>query len=161
MAGDQEFLLKALREAGDQLLEELLELGGAGLDFRPSPEEWSAKEVLGHLRDALALAREQVQAVLDGRPLPHCDLDALPEERDYGARDAGDLLEEMARERRRLLHLLWSLTDDEWQRAGRHPLRGQLTIADIVRELARHDLEHLWQVRRLKELLEEPDLEPF
>ena len=86
MAGDQEFLLKALREAGDQLLEELLELGGAALDFRPSPEEWSAKEVLGHLRDALALAREQVQAVLDGRPLPHCHSSSVSDQRRWRRR---------------------------------------------------------------------------
>ncbi|MCS7277102.1 MAG: DinB family protein [Dehalococcoidia bacterium] len=159
MNGEREFLLKALREAGDQLLEELLELGEAALAFRPSPDEWSLKEVLGHLRDVQALALEQVQAALAGRPLPHRDIDPLPQERGYQDEDAGDLLEEMASLRRRLLHLLWSLTDEEWHRPCHHPLRGDLTVTQVVRELAQHDLEHLWQVRRLKALLEEPDLD--
>ncbi|HXG42600.1 MAG TPA: DinB family protein [Dehalococcoidia bacterium] len=159
MGADHDFLLKALREAGDQLLEELLELGEAALAFRPSPDEWSLKEVLGHLRDAQALALEQVQAALAGRPLPHRDLDALPQERGYQDQDVGALAEEMAGLRRRLLHLLWSLSDEEWQRPCRHPLRGTVTVAQLVRELAQHDLEHLWQVRRLKALLEEPDLD--
>jgi hypothetical protein len=157
MGGEQEFLLKALREAGDQLLEELLELGEAGLRLRPAPDQWSPQEVLGHLRDALALARQQVQAVLDGQPLPHRDLEELAQEGGYSQQDSGTLLQEMASQRRQLLHLLWSLSDEDWQRRGRHPLRGPVTIAQLVRELAQHDLEHLWQVRRLKALLEGPE----
>jgi hypothetical protein len=153
---EQEFLLKALREAGDQLLEGLAELGEPDLRRRPCPDEWSLKEVIGHLRDAQALALEQVLAILDGRPLPHRDLDPLPEERAYREQDSGALLAEMARQRRRLMHLLWSLTDDEWRQAGRHPVRGEVSVVQLVRELAQHDLEHLWQVRRIKSSASEP-----
>ena len=45
----------------------------------------------------------------------------------------------------------------EWHKPAIHPYRGEITIETIARELAQHDLEHLWQVRRLKvEMLEAP-----
>ncbi len=100
---EQEFLLKALREAGQQLLEELLELGEPDLRHRAAPDEWSLKEVVGHLRDAQALALEQVQAALAGRPLPHRDIDLLPAERGYQEQDTGMLLQELTRQWRHLL----------------------------------------------------------
>jgi hypothetical protein len=42
------------------------------------------------------------------------------------------------------------LRDYEWRRGVIHPYRGDISIETIARELAQHDLEHLWQVRRLK-----------
>jgi hypothetical protein len=45
--------------------------------------------------------------------------------------------------------------DRDFERTAVHPYRGEVTLGQIARELAQHDLEHLWQVRRLKfELLE-------
>jgi hypothetical protein len=30
-----------------------------------------------------------------------------------------------------------------------HPYRGRLTVLEIAREAYQHDLEHLWQARRM------------
>ena len=51
--------------------------------------------------------------------------------------------------------LLWGLTEGDWGRAAEHPYRGSVTLEEVARELAQHDLEHLWQVRQLKEKLRE------
>jgi hypothetical protein len=45
------------------------------------------------------------------------------------------------------------LSEDEWQRTGVHPYRGRVSIYDIAREMHEHDLEHLYQARRLREAL--------
>ena len=88
-------------------------------------------------------------------PLPIWDVDVLPLERDYRAANLSLLLTEFRRRRRETISLLWGLMDEEWMREAEHPYRGPLTLRQIARELAQHDLEHLWQVRQLKERMAE------
>jgi hypothetical protein len=89
----------------------------------------------------------------DQSELPARDVDALPLERDYRSADVRELLRAFAGLRRQTHRLLWSLAPEDWGRCGRHPYRGEVTIAQIARELAEHDLGHLWQARRLRETL--------
>ncbi|MDZ7727242.1 MAG: hypothetical protein U5Q44_03065 [Dehalococcoidia bacterium] len=49
------------------------------------------------------------------------------------------------------MYLLVELDQNYWSRAGQHPDRGRLEIRDIARDLYQHDLEHLWQARRMVE----------
>jgi hypothetical protein len=42
------------------------------------------------------------------------------------------------------------LDEDEWERWGHHPHRGRTSILDVAREVHEHDLEHLWQARKLR-----------
>lgn len=154
-AGSSDWTLKALREAGGSLLAEFYGLGEEELRWRPAEGEWSLKEIAAHLRDAEELALAQLRALAEGSPgpLPAWDIDVLPLERDYQSIDARGTLAELRRLRRETVLLLWSLGEADWRRPGRHPYRGQVTLGQIARELAEHDLEHLWQVRRLKEQL--------
>lgn len=149
------WVLKALREAGNSLVGELHGLDERTLCRRPREGEWCLKEIAAHLRDAEELALLQMNAVLDAgdRPLPVRDIDALPLERDYLAADFSGLLSEFRGLRRQTVYLLWGLMKPDWRRAARHPYRGEVTLGEIAHELAQHDLEHLWQVRHLKEKL--------
>jgi len=144
--------LKALREAGNSLVGELYGLDERTLCRRPREGEWCLKEIAAHLRDAEELALLQLNAVLDAGTglLPVRDIDALPLERDYLAADFSHLLSEFRDLRRQTTYLLWGLTEPEWRRVARHPYRGEITLGEIAHELAQHDLEHLWEVRRLK-----------
>ena len=153
----QDWLLKALRETGNSLLAELHGIREDQLSWRSSDDEWSLKEIAAHLRDAEELALAQITAIAEGAPdlLPTWDIDVLPLERDYQAADSPALLAEFRRLRRETTYLLWALAEADWQRAGEHPYRGSLSLGQIARELAQHDLEHLWQVRQLKEQLAE------
>ncbi|MDO8614659.1 MAG: DinB family protein [Dehalococcoidia bacterium] len=146
------WVLKALREAGNSLLSELHGLDGDTLCRRPAGDDWSLTEITAHLRDAEELALRQLTAISERArgPLPFWDIDVLPLERDYRSADVSRLLAEFRALRRQTSGLLWDLASADWQTAGRHPYRGEVTIQDVARELAQHDLEHLWQVRRLK-----------
>jgi len=153
--GEQRWVLKALREAGDELIDQFYGASEKELRRRPQDDEWSLKEIAAHLRDNEELALEQLRLMVDGEEpqLPARDVDALPLERDYRSADLQELLRAFAELRRQTHRLLWSLAPEDWGRCGRHPYRGEVTIAQIARELAEHDLGHLWQARRLRETL--------
>ena len=153
--GGQRWVLKALREAGDELMDQFSGASEDELRGRPQDDEWSLKEIAGHLRDNEELALEQIRLMAgeEEPDLPARDVDALPLERDYRSADVQELLSAFAGFRRQTYRLLSSLAPEEWGRCGLHPYRGEVTIAQIARELAEHDLGHLWQARRLRETL--------
>jgi len=149
--------MKALREAGGTLYSEFGGLDETAVRHRPAEGELSIKEIAAHLRDAEELALLQLTAAVEEpeKPLPFWDIDVLPFERDYRSINLRRALGELRNLRRETTSLLWMLRDWEWRSEARHRYRGTITIETIARELAQHDLEHLWQVRRLKfELLE-------
>jgi len=153
----QAWVLKALREAGGSLLSELASFDEDVLRWRPSDGEWSLKEIAAHLRDAEELVLAQLNAFASGgtKPLPAWDVDLLPLERDYQEEEIDRLLASFRDLRRETTYLLWAFTDADWESSAQHPYRGEVTLGEIARELAQHDLEHLWQVRQLKERLRE------
>ncbi|HXG36174.1 MAG TPA: DinB family protein [Dehalococcoidia bacterium] len=149
---ERRFILKALHESGDQLLSEFYGLSDEELRWRPAPEELSLKETVAHLRDAQELALAQLRAIMEEsrRPLPCWDIDLLPRERDYQGQDVYDLLRQCEKVRRELTYFFWGLEPEDWDRAGRHPYRGTVSLGQLVKELSEHDLAHLWEVRKLK-----------
>jgi len=153
----QAWVLKALREAGGSLLSELASFDEDILRWRPGDDEWSLKEIAAHLRDAEELAIAQLNAFASGgsKPLPAWDVDVLPQERSYQDEEIDRLLASFRDLRRETTYLLWGLTDADWGSSAQHPYRGEVTLGEIAHELAQHDLEHLWQVQRLKERLRE------
>ena len=153
----QGWVLKALREAGNSLISELYDIDEESLLWRPAEGEWSLKEIAAHLRDAEELALAQFNAFVAGSSsaLPAWDVDLLPQERDYQSGEIARVLASFRGMRRETTYLLWALTEAEWRHSAEHPYRGPVTLGELARELAQHDLEHLWQVRQLKERLQE------
>jgi len=147
------WVLKALREAGSSLMSELYDIDEESLVWRPAEGEWSLKEIAAHLRDAEELALAQFNAFVVGSSsalptgqagLPAWDVDLLPQERDYQSGEIVRMLASFRGMRRETTYLLWALTEADWQRSAEHPYRGPVTLGELARELAQHDLEHLW-----------------
>lgn len=151
----QAWVLKALREAGSSLISELYDVDEESLVWRPAEGEWSLKEIAAHVRDAEELALAQFNAFAAGSSsaLPAWDVDLLPQERDYQSEEMARVLASFRGMRRETTYLLWAITEADWQRSAEHPYRGPVTLGELARELAQHDLEHLWQVRQIKERL--------
>ncbi len=150
--------LKALREAAHELESQLWGLDEEDLRRRPADDDWSLKEIAAHLRDCEEHFLESLEliAFADTPQLPAFDGDGLVLERDYRAIDIYEALERFTYLRHRTVSLLWSLEPDDWERCGRHRYLGEVSIARLAREQNEHDLEHLWQARRLRETLAEP-----
>jgi hypothetical protein len=144
--------LKALREAGNSLVAQFSGLRESALCQRSAEDELSLKEIAAHMRDMEELALLQIASLLEEprEPLPAWDVDVLPLERDYRSGDVRVFLAEFRGLRAETTTLLWGASARDWRRPVRHPYRPEVTLETIARELAQHDLEHLWQVRRLK-----------
>jgi hypothetical protein len=151
------WVLKALREAARELESQLWGLEEDDLRRRPSDDDLCLKEIAAHLRDCEEHFLECLELIAFGdQPrLPALDPDLLLLETDYRELDLYDSLERFEYLRHRSVNLLWSLEGDDWERTGTHPYRGVLSVAQLAREQNEHDLEHLWQARRVREALVE------
>ncbi len=150
---DAAFLLKALSEAAGEVRSAFLPLGREAL-LRPGEgfdDAWCLLAVAVHLRDIERETQGQLEAMLSLREpaIPHVDMDAPPLFAEFAGEDEEVVLDEFHHLRRETAYLLWDISPNEWKRAGIHPYRGRVTVLDLARELYRHDLEHLWQVRRM------------
>ena len=137
---------------------------------RPDRENWSAREIICHLRDVeeLFLTRFQTILAIDepkiltfaappevlrqwgigegvGHPL---DPDRWADERQYARCDAGLALVAFRRRRQEVVKLLDALSPDQWRRGGIHLQRGRLALDWWVASLAVHDDNHVDQMRR-------------
>ena len=147
------FLLKALGEAAGELRGLLHPLRGrrARVPGEGQDEGWCPLAIAVHLRDIERAAGQQVEAVLRRpyAPIRHVDLDDIPFPEDYARADLDEALDGFAWLRQETSYALWGLSPEEWERPAIHPYRGEVTLIDLVRELYQHDLEHLWQARRM------------
>ncbi len=73
-----------------------------------------------------------------------------------------EALEDFARVRRRTVDLLHGWRQPEWERTISDPHGGEMTLLEVCRLVARHEMGHVAQIRNLSALLPEPrDLGPI
>lgn len=126
---------------------------------RPAPGVWAPVEVLAHLADAELFWGTRVRLALTAeRPVftPY-DQAALAARANYLAWPPEVALERFGARRRANLELLESCDARDLGRVGLHPVRGAMTIADIVAVLLAHDVDHLGQARQRLGLAEPGD----
>ena len=116
-------------------------------DARSENEGWTNRQVLMHIATGYTVRVAVLRAVLDGKPLPEIDADAVNAELldQWGDAPPGQLIQEMVRNRRQVLTLLHSLRDRHLD--AQVPLRGGPRLGDALLLLSEHDLEHVAQLR--------------
>jgi len=162
--------LARLAGTADELTEAIRNRSAAQLTRRPDATNWSATEIICHLRDVEELFRTRFHTILAlddptiltfsaepaalaswgiagavGHPL---DPDRWAKERQYARSDPHQALAAFGRHRTETGVLLDSLTDAQWLRGGIHLRLGRLTLGDWVASLAAHDDNHLAQLER-------------
>jgi DinB family protein len=133
-------------------------LDEARLRYRHGPAFPTLGGLIGHLLesgarvDALVrrahlegLASADVRAAID--PIPEQDLD----------RPLQEAIEDFARVRRRTVDLLHGWGKSEWSRVISDPRGGDVTLLDICRQVTKHEMSHIAQIRNLTVLLPEPE----
>lgn len=156
-------ILDTLRALPGQLEELVQGLSEDALRWRPSPREWSIKEVCCHLRDFSEIGGERIRQMIeeDDPFLPSYDQEALARERDYQNESMPLVLTALRAFSGGLAYLLENLGEEEWQRTGRHEgalagmsartvERGLISIAQYAQLLADHGREHLEQIKGLR-----------
>ena len=117
---------------------------------RPDDKNWSAKEVLCHLRDTEEsfMMRFQTIMVMDEPKFLPVEPDRWATERQYQRNDAHDALHAFRIRRDESLKFLRALRPEHFERGGIHATRGRMTIRDFVGLIAGHDDNHLDQLKR-------------
>lgn len=112
------------------------------LSSRASPEEWSIKEVIGHmLHVETAVIAPRIRQMLE-QDDPTFDA-AGPRETPS---DLTTTMEAWRKARADNLAFLRSLSSTQQHRTGRHAKYGRISVEEHVVEWAYHDLDHLRQV---------------
>ncbi len=160
---ESRWLLKALRETAHEFESQLWGLDEADLRWRLSDDAddadggWCLKEIAAHLGDCEEHLLQSLELIVHQETprIAALDADALVLEHDYRQLDLYEQLERFEYLRQRTVNLLWSLMPEDWERTGLHPYQGAMSVLRLVREQNEHDLEHLWQARRLRQALAE------
>src|SRR5262245_7180642 len=122
---------------------------------RPSPESWSALEVICHLYDE---EREDFRQRLDimlhrpHEPLPPIDPEGWVTARQYIQRDLVEMLDNFAAERAQSLAWLKGLSAPNWEAEYTTPF-GSMKAGDMFAAWVAHDnlhMRHLVELRRCR-----------
>jgi hypothetical protein len=115
---------------------------------RPAPEKWSVGEILAHIADTELVTGWRIRQILasPGTPIQAFDQDAWALTGRYEKRDPRKSLEQFRVIREANLALLKSLTPEQWNQHCIHSERGVVTIEELIRWIAGHDINHIKQV---------------
>jgi hypothetical protein len=145
------WLLKALRETAHAIEALIWDLDENVHEHAPGMDEWSVRDLAHHMCETERRYVDRLERItrLEQPRVAAFDADSIEPRAAYLGMSAHELTDEFGVLRQQSVYLLWSLDDDDWQRAGIHPYLGPLTILQTAREMNEHDLSHLWQLRRL------------
>ena len=114
---------------------------------KPLPNEWSAKDCLGHLLDAERwIFPMRVQALLAGEDF--VDFDPDKQGTHYTTQDSKQLSKDFAQLRKSSLIELDRVTSNDLSLTARHSELGVVTLEQLLHEWAAHDLMHTVQAER-------------
>jgi len=126
------------------------------LRYRHGPAFPTLGGLLGHLVDSGtkvdALLRH---AHLDGVATADVRATIDPGHDEDLTRPLQEALEDFARVRRRTVDLLHGWGKSEWDRTLKDPRAGDITLLEVCRMVARHEIAHISQIRNLTVLLPE------
>jgi hypothetical protein len=142
----------AMQTDTPRILAELIE--GApeqALRRRPMPDKWSAGEIIAHLAEDELTSSWRYRQMIEnsGCALPAFNQDEWARLGDYASWRPADALQLFRLLREANLRMLNRLTDEEWNRFGLHAERGRISVRDLARHMAGHDMNHLDQVRAI------------
>ena len=129
-------------------------LAPAQLHTRPTPDEWSANEVLAHLRACADIWGDCIVAMLaqDAPTLRAVNPKTWIRKTDYLEQDFLPSFHAFATQRSELLAVLEPLTREGWSRGATVTGAGKVlerTVQSYAQRLAVHERPHLKQVERI------------
>lgn len=143
--------LKLQSEAPARLARLIEGVPEAKLKERPQPGRWSAVEILAHLaEDELTSSWRYRQMIEhDGETLLGFDQELWARLGNYQSWNARDALDMFRLLRDANVRMLRGLPAEEWNRSGNHAERGRLTVGELARHMAAHDVNHIKQIECL------------
>ena len=139
------------REAPDTIACLIAGMAAARLNQPPAPGKWSVLQIIAHLaEDELASSwRYRQMLEHDGPELSAFDQDLWARVGDYSSWEPADALAMFRLLRQANLRMFARLSPQQWQRHGTHTERGKVTIRELCRHMAAHDVNHIEQIKRI------------
>lgn len=141
--------LSSLEAFPTVLKQQIQPLSDGALRYKPAGE-WSAIENVGHLIDVEALWMGRIRQMLAAEKpaLAAPDVDELVRRQNYQHKDPANLLHTFSEMRAETVAFLRTLKPLHLERRGIHPTRGEVSVADVFRILAGHDVLHTNQIAK-------------
>jgi hypothetical protein len=121
--------------------------------YKPSPDKWCILEILGHLTDIeIVYAYRLRQMLADSKPvIAAMDQDFWARNLGYMDVPAPELIALYGLNRHHNLRLLRRIKPEDLAKSAYHPeIKRDVTVAEIVVQMAGHGVNHLEQIERLK-----------
>jgi hypothetical protein len=147
-------LLERFRRGPDLVAAVITGAAGAELDFVPSPEKWSIRQILAHLADSEVVCSDRFRRVIaENNPtLVGYDQDAWTAHLNYKRRKTAASLDLFRRLRQENYELMKDLPEEVFERTGTHTERGPMTLLQLVAYDADHHEKHAQQLQELRRL---------
>jgi hypothetical protein len=149
-----EQILTALAETPPRIAELTIGLTSAQLHAAPSPGEWSANDVLAHLRACADVWGDCIVTIIhqDTPTLRAVNPRTWIKKTDYREQEFKPSLQAFTTQRAGLLAVLKPLAPDDWSRMATVTGAGKVlerTVHTYVQWLAGHERPHLKQIKRI------------
>ena len=145
-------LLERYRRGAELVAVAITGAAGPELDFKPTPDKWSVRQIVAHLADteAVTVARLRSMIAEDNPALVPFDQNAWADKTDYAKRKPSQALDTMRHLRADNYALLRDLSEETFSRTGTHSRRGPMTLLDLLRLMAEHAEKHATQIRSVR-----------
>jgi hypothetical protein len=149
---DQADILERFRRGAELLAMVTTGAAGTELDYKPSDDKWSVRQIVCHLSDSEAVLVMRLRLVLaeDNPTMNAFDQDAWAKNLDYGRRKISQALETFRRLRTENYELVKDLPDAAFARTGMHVERGITSLLDLIRYNAGHVENHVKQIQGVR-----------
>jgi uncharacterized damage-inducible protein DinB len=141
--------VEVIENTSRRLYEASASLGAAGIEWRPAPNKWNAREILCHLADCEIVFAFRLRQTLAE---DHHRIQPFDQEKwagTYGGRDIRIALDVFSSVREWNVALVRSASPAQLTKKVTHPERGEETFQTIVETMAGHDLNHLGQLEKI------------
>jgi DinB family protein len=145
--------LEAAEKSPKQIAVAVSGLPDKVMRYKPAPDKWCILEILGHLTDIeIVYAYRLRQMLADSKPvIAAMDQDLWARNLGYMDVPAPELIALYGLNRHHNLRLLRRAKLVDLAKSAYHPeLKRDVTVAEIVEQMAGHGLNHLEQIERLK-----------
>lgn len=152
--------LRLLRQTPARITALTAGLSQAQLRQRPRPDEWSANEILAHMRACADVRGDRIPAIAAGEvtKIRAISPRAYMRKTDYLELEFGPSFEAFASQRAKLVAFLKPLPAKGWSRTVRVTGLGaprELTVLFYAQWVARHEMPHLEQIASIVDALRE------
>jgi uncharacterized damage-inducible protein DinB len=151
--------IERLEHSVQQLIGAIERLPADVLYREPVPGEWPVMSTLAHLQELLPYWAHQAAAIAaaPGQPFgrSHDDPDRIGAIAAHGHDSLDAIVPRLRTSLAECVETIRSLPADAWQRAGQHPIRGSMTVAQVVDTfLLNHAEEHAAQTQATLQALD-------